>query len=88
MAVLAALAESRALFMYLAYSCLLRLSTSASDTSRVCLRPVMGTVEVVPHADSMMAAANINEMNLTFFILYLNRNTYIIYYHKLNVRQS
>ena len=68
MAVLAASVDTFADFMKLLYSWLLRLSTCSSLTSRFCLRPVIGTVRVVPHDAKTKAVTTANNINFNFFI--------------------
>ena len=80
MAVLAALVESLAVFINSEYCWLLRLSTWASVTIRLCLRPVIGTVEVVPHAAKSNVATTDIRINLKLNLKCLiSLNLYITY---------
>ena len=69
MAVLAALVEGLAVFMYSEYCWVERLSISPSLTIKFCFRPVIGTVFVVPQLAITTAAVNVIKNSLTFFII-------------------
>ena len=68
MAVLAALVDFLAELINSLYCWLASDSTSPSLTISVCLRPVMGTVDVVPQP-MMVAATSDIRMNFTFLII-------------------